>query len=56
MLCCRSWPTRACSHGTTWLNLPADDLTVTVLTQRAADQSGMPAVCTEVLEAARGSV
>jgi CubicO group peptidase (beta-lactamase class C family) len=42
--------------GTTWSNLQADDLTVTVLTQRAADQSGMPAVCAEVLEAARGSL
>ncbi|MGH2465411.1 MAG: serine hydrolase domain-containing protein, partial [Candidatus Limnocylindrales bacterium] len=39
--------------GTTWLNVPARDLTVVVLTQRAADESGMPTVCNEVLAAAR---
>ena len=41
--------------GTAWSNLPAEDLTVVVLTQRAADESGMPAVCEEVLAAARGA-
>ncbi len=41
--------------GTVWSNLPAQDLTVVVLTQRAADETGMPAVCDEVLAAARGS-
>ena len=40
--------------GTAWSNLPAEDLTVVVLTQRAADQAGMPAVCEDVLAAARG--
>jgi CubicO group peptidase (beta-lactamase class C family) len=39
--------------GTTWMNLPSRQLTVVVLTQRAADQSGMPAVCDAVLSAAR---
>lgn len=39
--------------GTTWWNVPSDDLTVVVLTQRAADETGMPAVCEEVLAAAR---
>ena len=38
--------------GTVWSNLPAAGLTVVVLTQRAADESGMPAVCEEVLNAA----
>jgi CubicO group peptidase (beta-lactamase class C family) len=41
--------------GTVWSNVPAQDLTVVVLTQRAADETGMPAVCDEVLAAARGS-
>jgi CubicO group peptidase (beta-lactamase class C family) len=41
--------------GTSWSNVPSEDLTVVVLTQRAADGSGMPAVCEEVLAAARGS-
>ena len=38
--------------GTAWSNLPSQDLTVVVLTQRAADESGMPAVCDDVLTAA----
>jgi len=40
-------------HGTAWSNVPSQDLTVAVLTQRAADETGMPAVCDEVLAAAR---
>jgi CubicO group peptidase (beta-lactamase class C family) len=39
--------------GTTWVNVPDQDLTVVVLTQRAAGPTGMPAVCDEVLAAAR---
>jgi CubicO group peptidase (beta-lactamase class C family) len=39
--------------GTAWSNLPSQDLTVVVLTQRAADETGMPAVCDDVLSAAR---
>ena len=39
--------------GTTWMNVPAQQLTVVVLTQRAADETGMPAVCDAVLAAAR---
>jgi CubicO group peptidase (beta-lactamase class C family) len=35
--------------GTAWSNVPAQDLTVVVLTQRAVDETGMPAVCDEVL-------
>jgi CubicO group peptidase (beta-lactamase class C family) len=38
-------------YGTTWSNLPSEDLTVVVLTQRASDQTGMPAVCDDVLAA-----
>jgi CubicO group peptidase (beta-lactamase class C family) len=41
--------------GTTWSNVPSRDLTVVVLTQRAADQSGMPAVGDAVLRAALGT-
>jgi len=41
--------------GTAWSNDPSQDLTVVVLTQRAADETGMPAVCTDVLAAARGT-
>jgi hypothetical protein len=33
--------------------VPSQDLTVVVLTQRAADETGMPAVCDGVLAAAR---
>jgi CubicO group peptidase (beta-lactamase class C family) len=39
--------------GTAWFNVPELDLAVVVLTQRAADESGMPAVCADVLAAAR---
>jgi CubicO group peptidase (beta-lactamase class C family) len=41
--------------GTAWSNLPAQNLTVVVLTQRAVDQTGMPPVCDEVLAAARAA-
>ncbi len=41
--------------GTVWSNVPAQDLTVVVLTQRAADETGMPAVCDDVLAAARAA-
>jgi len=40
--------------GTTWSNVPSQDLTVVVLTQRANDETGPPRVCEEVLEAATG--
>ena len=40
-------------QGTRWLNVPEQDLVVVVLTQRAADETGMPAVCEAVVEAAR---
>jgi CubicO group peptidase (beta-lactamase class C family) len=42
--------------GTAWSNIPSHDLTVVVLTQRAADETGMPAVCDDVLTAARALV
>jgi CubicO group peptidase (beta-lactamase class C family) len=35
--------------GTAWSNVPDRDLTVVVLTQRAVDETGLPAVCDEVL-------
>jgi CubicO group peptidase (beta-lactamase class C family) len=41
--------------GTAWYNVPELDLTVVVLTQRAADETGMPAVCADVLSAATAS-
>ncbi|HET9970133.1 MAG TPA: serine hydrolase domain-containing protein [Streptosporangiaceae bacterium] len=41
--------------GTTWVNVPDQDLTVVVLTQRAADETGMPAVGDAVLSWARSS-
>jgi len=41
--------------GTTWSNVPSQDLTVVVLTQRAADETGMPAVCSDVLATARAA-
>ena len=41
--------------GTAWSNVPSQDLTVVVLTQRAADETGMPAVCEDVLTAARAT-
>jgi CubicO group peptidase (beta-lactamase class C family) len=34
--------------GTAWSNVPEQDLTVVVLTQRAVDETGLPAVCEEV--------
>ena len=39
--------------GTAWSNMPSQDLTVVVLTQRAADETGIPGVCEAVLAAAR---
>jgi CubicO group peptidase (beta-lactamase class C family) len=39
--------------GTAWANVPDRDLTVVVLTQRAIDETGLPAVCDDVLAAAR---
>jgi CubicO group peptidase (beta-lactamase class C family) len=42
--------------GTAWSNIPSQDLTVVVLTQRAVDETGMPAVCDDVLTAARAAV
>jgi CubicO group peptidase (beta-lactamase class C family) len=39
--------------GTAWSNVPSLDLTVVVLTQRTADETGMPGVCEAVLAAAR---
>jgi CubicO group peptidase (beta-lactamase class C family) len=41
--------------GTAWSNVPSQDLTVVVLTQRTADETGMPAVCDDVLSAARAA-
>jgi CubicO group peptidase (beta-lactamase class C family) len=38
--------------GTAWFNVPELDLTVVVLTQRSADETGMPAVCADVFRAA----
>ena len=38
--------------GTTWSNVPSRHLTVVVLTQRATDETGPPAVCDAVLAAA----
>lgn len=40
---------------TTWSNVPSHDLTVVVLTQRAADETGMPAVCEDMLTAIRAA-
>jgi CubicO group peptidase (beta-lactamase class C family) len=34
--------------GTAWANVPDQDLTVVVLTQRAVDETGLPAVCEQV--------
>jgi len=42
--------------GTTWSNVPSQDLTVVVLTQRAVDETGLPPVCHDVLEAARAAL
>ena len=41
--------------GTVWANVPDRDTTVVVLTQRAVDETGLPAVCDEVLRMARSS-
>jgi CubicO group peptidase (beta-lactamase class C family) len=43
--------------GTTWSNVPSQDLTVVVLTQRASDETGLPAraVCADVLAAVRAT-
>jgi CubicO group peptidase (beta-lactamase class C family) len=41
--------------GTAWSNVPSHDLTVVVLTQRAADETGIPAVSDAVLTAARAT-
>lgn len=38
--------------GTTWSNVPSQDLTVVVLTQRATDETGPPFVCDAILTAA----
>ncbi|HEU5265995.1 MAG TPA: serine hydrolase domain-containing protein [Jatrophihabitans sp.] len=42
--------------GTTWSNVPDLDLTVVVLTQRQWDETGPPAVCDAVRQAARAAV
>jgi len=39
--------------GTTWVDVPDQDLTAVVLTQRAAGETGLPAVGDEVLAAVR---
>jgi CubicO group peptidase (beta-lactamase class C family) len=41
--------------GTAWANVPDRDLTVVVLTQRAVNETGLPAVCDDVLAAARAT-
>jgi CubicO group peptidase (beta-lactamase class C family) len=41
--------------GTAWSNVPDLDTTVVVLTQRAPDENGMPAVCDDVLRTATSS-
>jgi CubicO group peptidase (beta-lactamase class C family) len=41
--------------GTTWSNVPSQDLAIVVLTQRARDESGPPPVCDEVVAAASSS-
>ena len=41
--------------GTAWSNVPDRDLTVVVLTQRAVDETGLPAVCEDVLRMATSS-
>ncbi len=42
--------------GSVWINVPAEDLTVVVLTQASMDEHGLPGVCGEVIAAARASV
>ena len=39
--------------GTAWSNVPSEGLTVVVLTQQAASETGMPEVCDAVLAVAR---
>lgn len=41
--------------GTSWSNVPSEDLVVVVLTERAADETGMPAVCGDVVTVARSA-
>ena len=41
--------------GTAWSNIPDQDLTVVVLTQRAVDETGLPTVCEEVLAEVRAA-
>lgn len=41
--------------GTSWSNIPDQDLTVVVLTQRAVDETGLPTVCEEVLAEVRAA-
>ena len=41
--------------GTTWTNVPELDLTVVVLTQRQFDETGPPAVCDQILQAAKAA-
>lgn len=49
---CHGWDG---GFGTTWTNDPSRDLTVVVLTQRMWDETGPPAVCADVLAAARAA-
>ena len=42
--------------GTAWSNVPSQALTVVVLTQQAASETGMPEVCNAVLATARAGV
>jgi CubicO group peptidase (beta-lactamase class C family) len=41
--------------GTAWASVPGRNTTVVVLTQRAPDETGMPAVCEDVLRTAMSS-
>jgi CubicO group peptidase (beta-lactamase class C family) len=41
--------------GTAWANVPGRNTTVVVLTQRAVDETGLPAVCEDVLRMAISS-
>jgi hypothetical protein len=43
-------------RDTAWSNAPSQDLTVLVLTWHAADENGIPAVCDDVLQAARSGI
>ena len=42
--------------GTAWSNVPSQDLSVVVLTQRLTGESGLAAVCADVLAAARAAI